>query len=185
GWRRVTDAVHEAGGRIVVQLWHVGRISHHSLQPGGDAPVAPSALQAKAKTYLIDADGQGSFAPVSQPRALQTCELAGIVQDYRHAARAAMDAGFDGVEIHAANGYLIDQFLRSGSNQRTDDYGGSIENRVRFLKDVVDAVVTEIGAGRVGVRISPVTPANDASDPQPQALFTEVVSTLARHPLAF
>ncbi|MDQ8032770.1 MAG: alkene reductase, partial [Bordetella sp.] len=131
GWRRVTDAVHAKGGKIVVQLWHVGRISHTSLQPDNQAPVAPSAVQANSKTYLIDADGKGSFAPTSTPRALALDELPGIVADYRRAARAAIDAGFDGVELHAANGYLIDQFLRNGSNKRTDAYGGSIENRAR------------------------------------------------------
>ena len=185
GWRRVTDAVHAAGGRIVVQMWHVGRISHTSLQPGGGAPVAPSAITANAKTYVIDAAGKGSFVPVSAPRALDASELPGIIEDYRRAARAAMDAGFDGVEVHAANGYLLDQFLRSGSNARTDAYGGSIENRARLLVEVMDAVCKEIGAGRCAIRISPVTPANDASDPQPQALFTHVVQQLARWPLSY
>lgn len=185
GWRQVTDAVHAAGGRIVVQLWHVGRISHTSLQPEGGAPVAPSAIRATAKTYLVRNDGSGEFAPTSEPRALALEELPGIVEDYRRAARAAIDAGFDGVEIHAANGYLIDQFLRSGSNQRTDAYGGSIENRARLLFDVVDAIVGEIGAGRTGIRLSPVTPANDAHDPLPQPLFTHVVQGLASRNLAF
>ncbi len=185
GWKRVTDAVHAAGGKIVVQMWHVGRISHTSLQPDGGAPVAPSAIRANAKTFVHDADGKGSFVPTSEPRALRVDELPGIVEDYRRAARAAIDAGFDGVEIHAANGYLIDQFLRSNSNQRTDEYGGSIENRARFLGEVVDAIVAEIGAGRTGIRISPVTPANDAADTDPQALFSHVVKVLARHPLAF
>lgn len=185
GWKRVTDAVHAAGGKIVVQLWHVGRVSHTSLQPDGAAPVAPSAITAKTKTYLINADGSGSFAPTSEPRALDIAELPGIVEDYRRAARAAIEAGFDGVEIHAANGYLIDQFLRSGSNHRTDAYGGSIENRARLLVEVVEAIATEIGAGRTGIRISPVTPANDSSDPDPQPLFNHVVEQLARWPLAF
>lgn len=185
GWRRVTDAVHAAGGKIVVQLWHVGRVSHQSLQPDGGAPVAPSALAAKTKTYLIKADGSGEFVPTSTPRALSIDEIPGIIADYRRAARAAIEAGFDGVEIHAANGYLIDQFLRSGSNQRTDAYGGSIENRARLLGEVVDAIVAEIGAGRTGIRLSPVTPANDAHDPQPQPLFTHVVEKLARHALAY
>lgn len=185
GWKRVTSAVHQAGGRIVVQLWHVGRISHTSLQPDGGAPVAPSAITAKSKTYVIDAEGKGAFVPTSAPRALDIAELPGIVADYRKAARAAIDAGFDGVELHAANGYLIDQFLRSGSNQRTDAYGGSIENRARLLFEVLDAITAEIGAGRVGIRISPVTPANDASDPQPQSLFGYVVQGLARYGLAY
>ena len=185
GWKQVTDAVHAAGGKIVVQMWHVGRISHTSLQPDGGAPVAPSEIAAKAKTYVLKADGTGEFVPTSTPRALELAELPGIVEDYRRAARAAIDAGFDGVEIHAANGYLIDQFLRSGSNHRTDEYGGPIGNRARLLGEVVDAIVTEIGAGRTGIRISPVTPANDASDSDAQALFTHVVEKLARYPLAF
>ncbi|MGO4840146.1 alkene reductase, partial [Rhizobiaceae sp. 2RAB30] len=117
GWRRVTDAVHEAGGRIVAQLWHVGRISHDTLQPGGRKPVAPSAVRAKSKTYLIKPDGSGAFVETSEPRALEARELPGIVDDFRRAAKAAIEvAGFDGVEIHGANGYLVDQFLRSGSN---------------------------------------------------------------------
>ncbi|WP_459614934.1 alkene reductase [Bordetella sp. 2513F-2] len=185
GWKRVTEAVHAAGGRVVVQLWHVGRISHTSLQPDGGAPVAPSAIRAKAKTYLVNPDGTGSFAETSEPRALALEELPGIVQDYRKAARAAIEAGFDGVELHAANGYLIDQFLRSGSNQRTDAYGGTIENRARLLGEVLDAIVAEIGADRTGIRISPVTPANDAQDDSPQPLFTHVVQKLAAHDLAY
>jgi len=185
GWKRVTKSVHDAGGRIVVQMWHVGRISHTSLQPNGGAPVAPSAIQAKAKTYLIHPDGSGEFAATSMPRALETDELPGIVADYRRAARAAMEAGFDGVEVHAANGYLLDQFLRSGSNHRKDDYGGSIENRARLLLQVVEAVANEIGAGRTGIRLSPVTPANDAADPEPQPLFEHVVKKLAVWPLAY
>lgn len=185
GWRRVTDAVHAEGGCIVTQLWHVGRISHTSLQPGGGAPVAPSAIRAKAKTYLVGPDGTGSFADTSEPRALALDEIPGIVADYRRAARAAIDAGFDGVEIHAANGYLIDQFLRAGSNVRTDAYGGTIENRARLLQEVVAAVTQEIGGDRTGIRISPVTPANDAADDQPQALFDYVARVLARFDLAY
>jgi N-ethylmaleimide reductase len=185
GWKQVTDAVHKAGGKIVVQMWHVGRISHDTLQPGGGKPVAPSAIRAKSKTYLVNADGTGSFAETSEPRALELEEIPGIVEDYRRAARAAIDAGFDGVEVHAANGYLIDQFLRSGSNERTDEYGGSIENRARLLFQVMDAVTAEIGAGRTAIRISPVTPANDASDPDPQPIFTHVVEGLARYGLAY
>ncbi len=185
-WRRITDAVHAAGGQIVTQLWHVGRISHTTLQPDGGKPVAPSAITAKSKTYLLDAEGGGAFAPTSEPRALETSEIAGVVDDFRQAARAAVEvAGFDGVEIHAANGYLIDQFLRSGSNARTDAYGGSIENRARLLLEVVDAVIEGAGAGRTGIRISPVTPANDASDPDPQPLFEYVVAELASRGLAY
>lgn len=185
GWRRVTDAVHAEGGRIVVQMWHVGRISHTSLQPEGQAPVAPSAIAAKSKTFIHDADGNGAFVDTSTPRALELDELPGIVEDYRRAARAAIDAGFDGVEVHAANGYLIDQFLRSGSNARTDAYGGSVENRARLLGEVMRAVVEEIGGDRTGIRISPVTPANDAHDADPQPLFAHVVEVLAPLDLAF
>ena len=185
GWKQVTTAVHKAGGKIVVQMWHVGRISHTSLQPNGGKPVSASAIQAKSKTYLVNEDGTGTFAETSEPRALELSEIPGILEDYRKAARAAIDAGFDGVEIHAANGYLIDQFLRSGSNVRTDQYGGPIENRARFLFEVVDAITREIGEGRTGIRISPVTPANDSSDPDAQALFTHVVEGLAKFKLAY
>ena len=177
-WKPVTDAVHAEGGQIVVQLWHVGRVSHTSLQPGGGAPVAPSAITANTKTVLL-VDGQAQFVDTSAPRALDAGELPGIVQDYRRAAANAMAAGFDGVEVHAANGYLIDQFLRSGSNHRTDAYGGPMEHRARFLNEVMQAVVAEIGGGRTGIRLSPVTPANDASDDAPQALFEHVVRQLA------
>jgi len=183
-WKPVTAGVHAAGGKIVMQLWHVGRVSHTSLQPNGQAPVAPSAIAAKTKTVLID-HGVPTFVPTSEPRALSLDELPGIVQDYRTAARNAIAAGFDGVEVHGANGYLLDQFLRSGSNTRTDAYGGSIENRGRFLLEVTRAVCDEIGAGRVGIRLSPVTPANDASDPHPQALFDYVVRQLAPLQMAF
>jgi N-ethylmaleimide reductase len=173
GWRRVTDAVHAKGGRIFLQLWHVGRISHVSLQPGGKAPVAPSAIRAQTKTYIA-----GGFADVSEPRALELEEIPGVVEAFRQAAANAVRAGFDGVEVHGANGYLLDQFLRDGSNHRTDDYGGSIENRARLLLEVMAAVIGEIGPDRVGVRLSPVTPANDASDSNPQPLFNHVVDRL-------
>lgn len=183
-WKTVTDAVHADGGKIVVQLWHVGRVSHVDLQPGGQAPVAPSAITANTKTVLIR-DGAAAFVPTSEPRALRIDELPGIVADYRHAARCAIEAGFDGVEVHGANGYLLDQFLRSGSNQRQDDYGGSIENRARLLIEVMQAIAQEIGGGRVGLRLSPVTPANDAFDEQPQPLFEHVVRQLGPLQLAY
>ncbi|MEK7345786.1 MAG: alkene reductase [Pseudomonadota bacterium] len=183
-WKQVTDAVHAEGGQIVMQLWHVGRVSHTSLQPGGGAPVAPSALTAKTKTVLL-IDGKAQFVDTSAPRALQANELPGIVQDYRAAAANAIAAGFDGVEVHAANGYLIDQFLRSGSNQRGDAYGGAIDNRARFLHEVMAAVVDEIGGDRTGIRISPVTPANDAHDDQPQPLFEHVARLLGPMGLAY
>jgi N-ethylmaleimide reductase len=183
-WQAVTKAVHAKGGKIVVQLWHVGRISHTSLQPNGQAPVAPSAIVAKSKTVLIE-NGVPSFVPTSAPRALELAEMPGIVADYRRAAKNAIEAGFDGIEVHAANGYLIDQFLRADSNHRTDAYGGGIENRSRLLKEVMLAVSQEIGGGRCGIRISPVTPANDASDASPQALFEHVASFLGTLSLAY
>ncbi|KAB7893302.1 N-ethylmaleimide reductase [Rouxiella sp. S1S-2] len=165
GWRKVTDAVHAKGGRIFVQLWHVGRISHVDLQPGGAAPVAPSAIRAETKTFV-----NNGFADVSEPRALELQEIKGIIDDFRKASANAIAAGFDGVEIHGANGYLLEQFLKDGANQRTDEYGGSVENRARLLLEVTAAVKEEIGADRTGVRISPVSPANaiSCSDPQPQ-----------------
>jgi len=184
-WKRVTDAVHAAGGCIVTQLWHVGRVSHTELQQGGAAPVAPSAITAKTKTVLIH-DGEPAFVETSPPRALRLDELPGIVDDYRRAAQASVDvAGFDGVELHGANGYLLDQFLKSGANHRTDAYGGSIENRARLLLEATRAVVDAVGGGRVGIRLSPVTPANDVIDTDPQPLFEYVVRALAPLGLAY
>lgn len=184
GWQRVTKDVHQAGGRIVTQLWHVGRVSHNELQPGGRAPVAPSAIRANTKTVLIR-DGVPTFVDTSEPRALSIDELPGIVDDYRRAALAAVEAGFDGVEVHAANGYLLDQFLKTGSNHRSDAYGGSIENRARLLLEVMQAVTQAIGGGRVGIRLSPVTPANDVIDADPQPLFEYVVRLLGPMGLAY
>jgi N-ethylmaleimide reductase len=181
GWRAVTEAVHAEGGKSVIQLWHVGRISHTSLLPGGASPVSSTAKPASGKTFI-----EGGFATVSAPRALTVDEIAATVNDYRHAARCAIDAGFDGVEIHAANGYLIEQFLRDSCNDRTDAYGGSIENRCRFLAQVVQAVTDEIGAGRVGIRFSPITPANDiGQDSDANALFGHVARLLAPYRLAY
>jgi len=181
GWRRVTDAVHAKGGRIVVQLWHVGRISHVSLQPNGQPPVSSTARRAVGKTFTA----QG-FEDVSEPRALRLDELPRIVAEYRQAARNAIDAGFDGVEVHSANGYLLEQFLRDSVNDRTDAYGGPKENRARLLLEVMHAIVAEIGAGRTGIRLSPVTPANDAKqDSDAQGLFNYVVEQLAPLKLAF
>lgn len=185
GWKRVTDAVHAGGGKIVVQMWHVGRISHTTLQPDNGKPVSSTNRVAKAKTYLVNPDGTGSFAETSEPRALEASEIPGIIEDYRKAARAAIDAGFDGVEIHGANGYLLDQFMRDGVNDRTDEYGGSIENRTRFTFAVVEAVTREIGARRTAIRISPVTPSGESYDSNPQALFTRVVEGLAKYDLAY
>lgn len=183
-WKPVTDAVHAAGGRIVTQLWHVGRVSHETLQPQGQAPVAPSPVVARTKTYLIDENG-GRFAETSVPRALGADELPGIVADYRRAALNAIEAGFDGIEIHAANGYLLDQFLKDGANQRTDAYGGSIENRARLLLEVTRTIADAIGGDRVGIRLSPITPANDIVDSDPQPLFEHVVRELAPLGLAY
>ncbi|MDL9999240.1 alkene reductase [Variovorax sp. J22P240] len=184
-WKRVTDAVHAEGGKIVVQLWHVGRVSHTELQPEGGKPVAPSAITAKTKTVLIK-NGVPTFTETSEPRALDASELPGIVHAYAVAARNAVEtSGFDGVEIHGANGYLLDQFLKTGSNKRTDDYGGGIENRARLLLEVTRAVVDAVGGGKVGIRLSPVTPANDAHDDNPQPLFDYVVKQLAPLGLAY
>lgn len=180
GWRKVTDAVHAKGGHIYIQLWHVGRVSHTALQPNGGAPVAPSAVRAETKTYV-----NNCFAETSEPRALELSEIPGIIEDYRRAAANAIRAGFDGVEIHGANGYLIDQFLRDGANKRTDDYGGAIANRARFLLEVVDAVVGEIGAQRTGLRLSPVAPANGLIDSDPQPLFNYVFDELEKRHLVY
>lgn len=180
GWKRVTDAVHAAGGKIAIQLWHVGRISHPDLQPDGALPVAPSALRPAGKTFT----GQGMKEFVT-PRALETAELPGIVAAYAAAAINAMAAGFDGVEVHAGNGYLLDQFLRSSTNQRSDAYGGSKENRARLLFEVLDAVCMSVGNDRVGLRLSPVTPFNDISDANPQETFDYIVGELNHYELAF
>jgi N-ethylmaleimide reductase len=180
GWRKVTDRVHEHGGRIFIQLWHVGRISHTSLQPSNGAPVAPSAIRAKGKTFV-----GGTFADVSEPRALELSEIPGIIEAFKRGAANALQAGFDGVEIHGANGYLLDQFAKDGANKRTDGYGGSIDNRARLMLEVARAVVAEAGADRTGIRISPVTPANDVSDSNPQLLFDHIVDGLNAEKLVY
>ncbi|MFA7240070.1 MAG: alkene reductase [Sulfuricellaceae bacterium] len=180
GWKHVTDAVHERSGKIFLQLWHCGRVSHPSLLPGGELPVAPSAIQPSGQAYTY----QG-LQPFVMPRALETAELPGIVEDYRKAAQNAITAGFDGVEIHAANGYLLDQFLRDGSNQRSDAYGGAPENRCRLLLEVTDAVSGAVGAGRVGVRLSPTNAFNDMSDSAPQQTFDHVATALNHFGLAY
>ncbi len=179
GWKKVTDAVHADGGKIVIQLWHVGRISHPSLI-GGQTPVAPSAIKPAGQAFTYT-----GLQDYVTPRALDKGELPGIVNDYVHAAKCGIEAGFDGVEIHSANGYLLDQFLRDGSNQRTDEYGGSFENRARLLMEVVDAVVKIVGANKVDVRLSPVNPFNDMRDSNPQALFEHVADALNRFNLAY
>lgn len=178
GWKKVTDAVHAKGGTIFVQLWHTGRISHTCFQKDGLSPVGPSAQRANAKTFVA---GQG-FVDVSTPRALELDEIPGIIQQFRSASLRAIEAGFDGVELHAAHGYLLDAFLRDGTNRRKDAYGGAVQNRARLLVEVATACVKAIGADRLAIRISPVSTAGDSHDSNPQALFHHVITTL--NPLA-
>lgn len=180
GWQRVTNAVHAEGGRIFIQLWHTGRISHSSLQPGHKLPVAPSAL--KAAGQAITYEGMKDF---ETPHALTLDELPGIVADYATAAKNAKTAGFDGVEIHAANGYLLDQFLRDGTNRREDDYGGDVANRMRLLVEVVEEVIAVWGDHRVGVRLSPENSFNDIRDSRPQQTFNAVAKKLSDYRLAY
>jgi N-ethylmaleimide reductase len=180
GWRVITNAVHGADGRILLQLWHTGRISHPSLQPDGALPVAPSAI--KPAGQIPTPDGR---VPFVTPRALETGEIPGVVAQFAGAARRAHDAGFDGVEIHGANGYLLDQFLRDGSNQRNDRYGGSVINRVRLLREVAEAVVDVWGDGRVGVRLSPTRTNNDMRDSDPVRTFSAAALALDSLPLAY
>ncbi|HWM93301.1 MAG TPA: alkene reductase [Thermoanaerobaculia bacterium] len=180
GWRRVTDAVHGKGGRIFLQLWHVGRVSDPSLQPDGALPVAPSAIAIEGNYR----SRSGSW-PYATPRALELAEIPGVVRQFEDGARRALWAGFDGVEIHGANGYLIDQFLRDGTNHRTDAYGGSVENRTRFLLEVTEAVAGVWGADRVAVRLSPTNPFNDMKDSDPLATFGYAAGALSRFGLAF
>ncbi len=179
-WKKVTDAVHKAGGKIVIQLWHVGRISHTSLQPDGQRPVAPSAIKADVKTFTAN-----GFEPTSEPRALETSEMPRLIQDYVHATKMAKKAGFDGVEVHGANGYLLDQFLKTKTNKRDDQYGGSVENRARLLLEVLDAVTNAWDGAHVGLRLSPFSPANDVDDENPQETFEYVVKELNKFGLAY
>jgi N-ethylmaleimide reductase len=183
GWREVVDAVHAKGGVIFLQLWHVGRVSHSSFQPGGALPVAPSAVAISGEFKAMTADGK--VVPYETPRALETAEIPGIVAAFQQAARNARAAGFDGVEVHGANGYLIEQFLQSRSNRRTDQYGGGIENRVGFLMEVTQAVVEVWGADRVGVRLSPYGIANDSGEPDPMPLYTHAIQSLSALGLAY
>lgn len=180
GWKKVVDAVHAKGGRIFLQLWHVGRISHPSLLPDHTLPVAPSAIRPAGQAFTYE--GLQDFV---MPRALATEEIPGLIDDYRKAAENALQAGFDGVEVHGANGYVLDQFLRDGTNQRTDQYGGSIANRTRLLLEVVATVCKVWGADRVGVRLSPINQFNDIRDANPQALFNHVAETLNPFGLAY
>jgi N-ethylmaleimide reductase len=179
----VVDAVHAKGGVIFLQLWHVGRVSHSSFQPGGGLPVAPSAVAIPPDLKTMTADGQ--LTTYEAPRALETGEIAGIIEAFRSGARNALAAGFDGVEIHGANGYLIEQFLQSHTNLRTDRYGGSIENRVRFLMEVTEAVIAVWGADRVGVRLSPYGIANGSGEADPMPLYTHAIERLNPLRLAY
>lgn len=181
GWRKVTDAVHKKGGKIVCQLWHCGRVSHPTLLPDGMLPRAPSAIQPEGKTLTVSGEEEDFVTP----HALDKSEIQEIVEDYRHAAECAQKAGFDGVEVHSANGYILDQFLRDGTNQRIDEYGGSLENRTRLLMEVMDAVCSVWGADKVGVRLSPIQPFNDIQDSDPEKTFTYVVEQLNSLGLAY
>lgn len=180
GWQKITQAVHAKGGRIFLQLWHVGRISHPSLQPDGATPVAPSAIQPKGDAMTYE-----GMQPFVTPRALELDEIPGIVEQYRQAAKHALEAGFDGVEVHGANGYLLDQFLRDGTNHRTDAYGGPVENRARLLLEVTEAVVGVWGSDRVGVRLSPSATFNDMTDSDPRATFGYAIQALNQFNLAY
>ncbi|WP_375788482.1 alkene reductase [Bradyrhizobium sp. Pha-3] len=180
GWQRVTNAVHAKGGRIFQQLWHVGRQSHVDLQPNGDAPVAPSAIAAEGYAYTKHGE-----APFSMPRALELDEIPGIIEEFRSGAERALRAGFDGVEIHGANGYLPDQFLQDGTNKRCDEYGGPVENRARFLLEITRAAISVWGADRVGVRISPSSTYGSMSDSDPQTTFGYLTAELDRLAIAY
>ncbi|TFW23167.1 alkene reductase [Massilia arenosa] len=191
GWRRVTAAVHAAGGRIFAQLWHVGRVSHASLQPRGGAPVAPSSVADERLRVFVDADRRGPVAgrvemvSATPPRAMTVDEIESVRLDYVHAARRALAAGFDGVELHAANGYLLNQFIASSTNLRTDRYGGSLANRLRLLLEVTDAVVAAVGRQRVGVRISPLVTLQGTADAAPLATYTVAAAQLSRRGIAY
>ncbi|MEO0612714.1 MAG: alkene reductase, partial [Pseudomonadota bacterium] len=179
-WKKITDAVREAGGRMFLQLWHVGRISHPDLLPGGCNPISPSPLQAKAKAFTRD-----GFKPTARPDAMSLDQINETIAEYVSGARRAMAAGFDGVEIHGANGYLIDQFIRSKTNQRDDDYGGSLENRLRFVTQIVDGVIGEVGADRTGIRLSPTGTFGDIADDDPITTFSALVKSLNDKGLAY
>ena len=184
-WREVTDAVHAEGGKIAIQLWHTGRISHTSLQPNGDAPLAPSAIKADSNTNIRDDNGQLVRAPTSTPRALETAEIEDLIEDYRRATDNARRAGFDLVEIHGAHGYLLDQFLSPAANVRTDQYGGSVENRARIVLEVLDAVIAEWDAAHVGIRLSPLGVFNGLSETDQQEMALYLIGEIAKRNIAF
>ncbi|PBJ21342.1 N-ethylmaleimide reductase [Pseudomonas sp. ACN8] len=193
GWRKVTDAVHAEGGVIFAQLWHVGRVSHNSLQPGGDAPVAPSAIVAdNVKVFIETGPGEGALALPSTPRALTTAEVKELVQLYAQAARNALDAGFDGVEIHCANGYLVNQFISAHTNRRDDEYGGSLQNRLRFLKEITQAVAEVVGNNRLGIRFAPLFATTDEDrvylglvEENPHETYIEAIKVLENIGIAY
>ena len=185
GWRGVADEIHAAGGHVFLQLWHVGRISHPSLQPQGELPVAPSAIAPSGEAFVLDEQGCPAMVPFVTPRELALSEIPGIITQYVQAAKNALSAGIDGVEIHAANGYLLDQFISSRTNHRTDAYGGSIPHRIRLLLEVVDAVASACGSERVGVRISPFGTFNDMADENPEALFGALTEALASRKIGY
>ncbi|WP_137938553.1 alkene reductase [Chitinivorax sp. B] len=186
GWQQVVDAVHRAGGKIALQLWHVGRISHHLLQPEQGQPVAPSALQARdSMSFVVLPDGTPANVPCDVPRELSTAEIAAIVKDYAASARRAKAVGFDLIEVHAANGYLLNQFLATGTNHRQDQYGGSLENRARLLLEVVDAVTAEVGADRIGVRLSPWGTFGDIEDAEPAEMSLYLAQQLNQRGIAY
>lgn len=193
GWRTVTDAVHAEGGVIFAQLWHVGRVSHHDLQPDGGAPVAPSAIQpTQVKAFIETAPGAGELVQPPVPRALSTAEVKALVGHYAQAARNALDAGFDGVEIHSANGYLVNQFISAHANQRDDEYGGSLHNRLRFLREIVEAVSAVVGPERLGVRFSPLFSGTDQDrvyiglvEEDPHTTYLEAIKVLQAAGIAY
>lgn len=185
GWRLITDRVHKAGGLIFMQLWHVGRISHPSLQPDGMLPVAPSAIKPDGHAFIENEKGEGELAPFITPRAIQIEEIPYLVRQYVHGAKNALSAGFDGVEIHAANGYLLDQFIQSSTNNRTDPYGGPIENRARLLLEVLEAIGEVWQPDRIGVRLAPLGTMNDMSDHNPEATFGFIAAKLNDYRIAY
>ncbi|MDD4885751.1 MAG: alkene reductase [Thiomonas sp.] len=185
GWQQVTGAVHAAGGRIAMQLWHVGRISHHLLQENGQAPVAPSAIRSDTgESFVVLPEGPARV-PCDMPRALDTAEIPGIIADYAHAAKNALAAGFDMLELHSANGYLLQQFLSTNSNQRTDQYGGSLENRARIVLEAMDAIIAVAGAQRVGVRLSPHFTRHDIQDAQTEAIHLYLAAEFSKRGVAY
>jgi N-ethylmaleimide reductase len=193
GWRKVTDAVHADGGVIFAQLWHVGRVSHTALQPNGGAPLAPSAIQAhKVKAFIETAPGAGTLVEPSTPREMTVADIKDVVALYAQAARNALEAGFDGVEIHAANGYLVNQFISTHANQRTDEYGGSLQNRLRFLREIVQAVAAVVGPQRLGVRFTPLFSSTDQDrvyiglvEDDPHATYIEAIRLLEQEGVAY